>query len=254
VPVLGAQYESAVISPGCMDMDVAAQLQGYLRLYKRNGGLRVTMAGVSGMRFQGGRWRLSTPAGDFAAPLVINAAGAWADVVARLAGAKPVGLQALRRTMFTFDASQAAAARNWPLVIDVDEQFYFKPEAGRFLATPADEIPAPAGDAQAQDLDLAVGVDRIEKATRWTIQRLVRSWAGLRTFAPDRVPVIGRDPQVPGFFWLAGQGGYGIMSAPANAMLSRALILGEPLPEALLAAGIDAACYSPQRFLAAAEA
>ena len=177
------------------------------------------------------------------------AAGAWCDQLARLAGAEPVGLAPLRRTAFLFAAPQGMEARAWPLVEDAEEAFYFKPQSGLLMGSPCDETPSPPCDAQPEDLDVAIGADRIEQATTAELRRLTRRWAGLRTFAPDRTPVVGFDPEVAGLFWLAGQGGYGIMTSPALGQMGAALIAGREPPAALERAGLAPAVLSPGRFL-----
>ncbi len=184
--------------------------------------------------------------GAFEGQVVINAAGAWADVVAGLAGAAPVGLQPLRRTAVIVDAPPGLDVRAWPAVIDVDEQFYFKPDAGR-MASPADETPSDPTDAWADDMDVAICIDRMQAAADIPVQRVVRSWAGLRSFVADRSPVIGFDDKVPGFFWLAGQGGYGVQTGPAAARTAAALALGQPLPADVAANGVRAEDLSPAR-------
>lgn len=208
------------------DLDVDAILQACLRLFRRRGGRLLCDHRVSGLERRGSGWRVDTQAGRLSAPLLVNAAGAWADPVASLAGLAPLGMRPLRRTALTLDPPPGLDISDWPNMIDADEDFYFKPEAGRILVSPADETPSEACDAQPEDYDVAVGVDRFERATGMDVRRVRSSWAGLRTFAPDRSFVVGFDPRCEGFFWLAGQGGYGIQSAPALAQLSRHLLLG----------------------------
>jgi len=214
------------------DLDVDALLQGYIRLFRRRGGTLLNEHAVTALQRAGGVWRASAGTGTFEAPVVINAAGAWADRVAALAGLQPLGIRPLRRTALTVAAPAGVDVREWPNMIDADEDFYFKPEAGHILISPADETPSEPCDAQPDDYDVAVGVDRFERATGLDIRHVVTRWAGLRTFAPDRVFVAGFDPRAEGFYWQAGQGGYGIQSAPAMAQLARYLVLGiEPEPE-----------------------
>src|SRR5699024_8878199 len=154
-----------------------------------------------------------TAQGSFGAGLIINAAGAWADAIAALAGARPAGLEPRRRTAMIIEAPAGVAVDRWPLVNDAEDSFYFKPEAGKLLLSPADATPTAAGDAQPEDLDVAIAVDRFEHAVNFNVERIGHRWAGLRTFAADGSPVIGWDTEVDGFFWLAGQGGYGIQMA-----------------------------------------
>lgn len=251
VPVLRSEYVSgAVFEPDARDMDVDAIHQGYLKGLRARGGRLVTDAELKGLKRRNGRWVAETGAGTFCAALLVNAAGAWCDAVARLAGLRPIGLTPKRRTAFTFAAPDGVASESWPLVSDVEEQFYFKPESGRLLGSPADETPIEACDVQPEELDIAIGADRILKAARLEIRRIERKWAGLRTFAPDKTPVAGFDEAAPGFFWLAGQGGYGIMTAPAMARISAALITGMAFPSELLALGVTPGDLSPKRLRA----
>ena len=162
--------------------------------------------------------------------MVVNAAGAWVDEIATLAGLEPLELQPKRRTAMLIDAPENIDITDWPLMIDVEEQFYFKPDAGALLLSPADETPSPACDAQAEELDIAVAVDRFETATGLEVLRINHRWAGLRTFAPDKTFIVGFDPREDSFFWLAGQGGYGVQTAPGLAQLTASLITGTPLP------------------------
>lgn len=232
-------------------LDVHALLQGYLRGLWRRGGKLVTGAEVRGLSRHGSLWQIETRAGTFSAGKIINAGGAWADTIAKLAGARPLGLTPLRRTVFTFDppagAMAGAAAGNWPMVVDIDERFYLRPETGLLLASPCDETPSPPCDAQPEAEDLARGVERIEGAFDLTVSRIRHKWAGLRTFAADRHPVTGDDPGVEGFFWLAGQGGTGIQTAPAAARFAAALALGHAIPDDLAALGIEPKDVAPDR-------
>jgi D-arginine dehydrogenase len=178
---------------------------------------------------------------------VVNAAGAWADRVAALAGAAPIGLQPMRRTALIVDAPEGSDSQSWPMVIDIDEQFYFRPDAGGLLLSPGDETPSEPCDAQPEELDIAIAVDRVQQATTLAVRRVRRSWAGLRSFVADRTPVVGFAPDAPGFFWLAGQGGYGIQTAPAMGQLAAALARGEGVPAALADHGVNAVDLAPGR-------
>lgn len=225
VPVFAPGYlQGALWERRGGDLDVDAILQAYLRLYRRRGGALQTRHAVRSIERTGERWRVAAGDEVFAAPVVIDAAGAWADRVAAMAGLAPLGIKPLRRTALTIDPPDGMEISDWPNMIDVDEEFYFKPDAGRILVSPADETPTEPCDAQPEDLDVAIGVDRFERATGLDVRRVHNSWAGLRTFAPDRTFVAGFDPRCKGFFWLAGQGGYGIQSAPALAQLTRYLV------------------------------
>ena len=248
VPALRPDYVAAAIfEPDARDIDVHALHHGYLNGLKRHGGRLVADAGVTGLERKGGAWRVTTAAGEFSAPVVVNAAGAWADELARLAGVAPVGLVPMRRTALTFDPPDGVDVSRWPLTVDVDEEFYFKPEAGRVLASPADETPMPPCDVQPDEIDVAVAIDRIQCATTFEVRRLTHRWAGLRSFVDDHVPVVGYDRGAEGFFWLAGQGGVGIMTSPAMARLAAALVMGEDPPTDMRERDIDAAALSPER-------
>lgn len=232
----------ALWEPDCRDIDVAALHQGFLAGARRAGATLLADAMVTSIERRGTGWGITTSAGVIEADAVVDAAGAWGDAVAALAGVAPIGLMPLRRTVVVVDVDPPAPA-DLPLVIAADGSFYFKPDAGRLWVSPHDEIPCAAADVQPEEIDVALAIDRLERATTWRIRRLERAWAGLRTFAPDRAPVYGYDPAVPGFFWCVGQGGFGIQTAPAAGALAAALLLGETLPD-----GIDAARYAPGRF------
>ncbi|MEM9146459.1 MAG: FAD-binding oxidoreductase [Pseudomonadota bacterium] len=247
-PALDPAYVAqALFEPGAEDIDVDALHQGFLRGLRARGGALVPRAEVGALSRRAGLWQAETRAGAFAAPILVNAAGAWADEIAALAGLAPVGLVPKRRTAFLFDPPPALDPGPWPATIDIEEQFYFKPDAGRILGSPADETPSPPCDAQPEELDIAIGVDRIQQATRLSVPRIARAWAGLRSFVADKTPVVGFDPGTEGFFWLAGQGGYGIQTAPALARTTAALIEHATLPADLEAAGLTPATLAPER-------
>src|SRR6266446_946250 len=193
------------------------------------------------------RWFVTTPAGTFCAPTLINAAGAWADGIAERAGVRPLGLVPKRRTAFNIPAPLGMDVRGWPMVSDVAEEFYFKPDAGQLFVSPADATPSAAVDAYPEDLDVAAGVERMERATTLNVKRVSRAWAGLRTFASDASPVVGFDSSAPGFFWLAGQGGYGIKTSPSLSRACASLIRDRRLPDDLMRLGITASHLSPDR-------
>ena len=243
-------YGRALHKPAAMDVDVHGAHHGFLRGLRSRGGRVVTGAEAREIaRDRGdGQWRVSTPSGTFAAKLLINAAGAWADAVAELAGVRPVGLSAMRRTAFTFDPPAGIEVASWPMVTDLDDTFYVKPEAGRLLASPCDETPMPPCDVQPDEIDVATAAARGEEVTTLTIRRVTHRWAGLRTFVRDRTVVVGEAPDAPGFFWLAGQGGYGIQTAPAVARACAALAIKGRLPADLARLGITEAELSPARF------
>lgn len=242
-------YTGAYLVPAAQDIDVNGLHRGFLRGFQRAGGRLVCSARVTALSREGDGWRIETPAGVFWAGAVVNAAGAWADEVAALAGLKPLGLQPKRRTCITFDppADLAAGLPRWPMVIDATEEFYFKPEAGRVLASPADETNSPPVDAQAEELDVAIAADRVQQATVMEVRRITHRWAGLRNFLPDKMPVAGQDPAEPSFVWLAGLGGFGIMTSEALGRAACAAALQAPLPDDLAARDVSAAALSPAR-------
>jgi D-arginine dehydrogenase len=230
-PILRDGYTAAaLLEPDSSDIDVNALHQGYLRLFRRREGRMVTNAPVHALERAQGGWSVRAGEEVFAAPVLVNAAGAWADELAALAGHARLGLVPCRRTAVLVDVPAGVDVSRWPFVNDIDEQFYFKPEAGSLFLSPADETPVEPSDVQPDEWDVAAAVDRVEAATTLNITRLKARWAGLRTFAPDRTPVVGFSAEIEGFFWLAGQGGYGIQTSPALSQAAAALILGAPLP------------------------
>ncbi|RZL49561.1 MAG: FAD-binding oxidoreductase [Variovorax sp.] len=233
---------------GASDIDVHAMHQGYLRGFRQNGGRVLTDAHVTGLTRDAGLWTVTLADGRAVrARHLVNAAGAWADELADLAGARRIGLEPRRRTAFTFAPPEGVDAARWPAVVGIDESYYFKPDAGQLLGSPANADPVHPHDVVPEELDVALGIHHIEQATTLTIRRPHRVWAGLRSFVADGDMVIGWDGEREGFFWLAGQGGYGIQSAAGAALLARSLLLGQELPEALRAEGLAAAMLSPQR-------
>jgi D-arginine dehydrogenase len=248
VPVLRRDYVAgAILEPNSKDLDVHGLHQGFLRAAKSRGARIVVNANVQGIERSAGRWTVTTPAGIFCAPLLVDAAGAWADRIAALAGVRPLGLLPKRRTAFNLPAPPGMEIKEWPMVVDVAEEFYFKPDAGQLLASPADATPCEPADAYPEDLDVAVGVERLERATTLNVQRVSRAWAGLRTFACDGAPVVGPDGAVEGFFWLAAHGGYGIKTSPALSRACASLIRDRRLPDDLLQLGIAASDLWPDR-------
>jgi D-arginine dehydrogenase len=249
VPVLRPDHVvGAVFEPDAMDIDVHELHQGYLRRLRQRGGRIVTDAEVRRLAYGNGTWTVSTSAGDFAAPIVVNAAGAWADVVGALAGLPPIGLVPKRRTALTIAPPVGTDTGAWPMTLDVGETSYFKPDAGRLLVSPADETPIDPCDVQPDELDIAIAIDRLMQATTIEVTRVERKWAGLRSFVADKTTVCGFDPLADGFFWLAGQGGYGIQTAEGMARCATSLIDGAGLPSDIAAKGLDAATLSPARF------
>jgi D-arginine dehydrogenase len=239
----GAIFEEAE------DMDVAAIHGGFLKGARAAGGVLRLDAEVATLERRNGTWKIGLRDGEsVAAANIVNASGAWADVVASLAGARPVGLVPKRRTAFTFDAPPGLDLARLPMVIDFDESWYIKPEVGQFLGSPADETPSPPCDAQPEEMDIAVAVERIETATTLQIRRIKNKWAGLRSFVADKNLVVGYDPAVEGLFWLAGQGGYGIQTGESAGRLAASLALGKGMPVDIGALGVTEAALSPARF------
>jgi D-arginine dehydrogenase len=249
VPLLREGYvAAAAVDADAMDIDVHGLHQGFLRGARTAGVQFVTGTAATRIKRQNDVWSIELNERTISAPTLVNAAGAWADEVAAACGARRVGLTPLRRTALLVDAPAGVEIRRWPAVVDTDERFYFKPDAGQLLISPADETAHAPGDAQPDELDVAIGVDRVQAALDIDVKRVSHSWAGLRTFSPDRVPVVGFDAEVPGLFWCAGQGGYGIQTAPAMARAAAALAMHDPLPADVVAEGLSAGDLSPQRF------
>ncbi|BEV01692.1 FAD-dependent oxidoreductase [Novosphingobium olei] len=246
VPCLREDWTCAAWEPDCADIDVAGLHQHYLAMANRTGTVLRVRARVEHLERDAGAWRLRWRDGEARASLVVNAAGAWADGLAELAGARPIGIRPLRRTVVQLRTSPVPPA-DLPLTLGINEDFYFKPQGDRLWLSPHDETPDIARDAAPEELDVAVAIDRMEQVVDWKVDALERRWAGLRSFAPDRLPVYGFDPQAAGFFWFAGQGGFGIQTAPAAARLGAQLLLG--LGADALTERIDAKTYDPDRFL-----
>lgn len=248
VPLLRSGHvAAAVFEHFAQDIDVHALHQGYLRQFRTRGGTFVASAAVDAIGRGSGGWTIEAGANAFQATTIVNAAGAWGDVVADSAGITPVGLVPKRRTAAMIALPEGTNAHHWPMVIDIDEEFYAKPDAGRLLISPADETPSEPCDAQPDEYDVAVAVDRVETAFDIQVRRIENKWAGLRTFAADKNPVVGWGDAGQSFFWLAGQGGYGIQTAPALAKLATALILGTAPERAIMDHGIDLKSMSPGR-------
>lgn len=249
LPVLRRDYVAAAfLDPSALALDVHAIHQGYIRGLKRNRAELVCSAEVTALQRKDGKWHVSTPAGEFAAPVLINAAGAWADRLGQMAGARKIGLQPKRRTVIAFKPPNVTVDDDWPVGIDCQEEFYFKVDAGTVLASPADETPVEPQDVQPEEIDIAYTVDRLEKATTMKVERLLRTWAGLRSFVSDSIPMAGYDPDAEGFFWCAGQGGYGIETSVGMGRSSAALAAGKDLPEDIQALGVSSGDLSAERF------
>ncbi len=244
-PLLRAgAVELAMLEPDATEIDVHALHQHYVHGLRERGGLIRTRSPIRSARREGGTWVLRTDDQTWTASTVVNAAGAWADVVAAIFGAVPVGLRPLRRTAFIADAPPGAGA---PMIDEVAETCYLKPEVGRVLCSPADETLQDPGDARPDELEIARAIEAINALTTLDIRHVRASWAGLRSFVADRTPVVGYDAEAPGLFWYAGQGGYGIQLAAALARTGAALMRGAAVPADLTALGFTAADVSPQR-------
>ncbi len=234
--------------PDAEDMDVNAILMGFRRLLKANGGEIACSNEVSGLERRDGAWHVTTDGGTYSAAIVVNAAGAWVDVIAGLAGLDPIGFAPCRRTAAIVPTSGVDIS-SWPTFTVMNESFYFKPEGGKLLVSPADETEVEPHDAFADDMALAEGIDAFGKVVDIEVTRVEHTWGGLRTFSPDRAHVIGFDPRTEGFFWFAGQGGYGIQSAHGGAMLVAGLIHDNDVPAPLAEQGLTRASVAPDRFL-----
>ena len=241
-------FQNALLDEQGYDMDVHALLQGFLRGARQAGARLLTGVWPLRAAHDGQRWRVALSDGnELVAHTVVNAAGAWADELAALFGAVPIGLQPRRRSAFTFRAPEGVDIGGWPMVADVDEAWYFKPDAGQLLGSPANADPVPPHDVQPEEFDIALGIHLIQEATSLRIERPTATWAGLRSFVADGDLVIGFDDACPGFFWLAAQGGYGIQSAAGASLLAASLIAGQPLPAELAAHGVEPRVVSPLR-------
>ena len=242
--VLGAVYE-----PDAADMDVDALLQGYLRGLRRAGGSVVCNAEVTALEHAHGRWRVQAGGVSYEAPVVLNAAGAWADVVAGMAGVQPIGLEPRRRSAFIFAPPADSNTAHWPMAIGMSEDWYLKPEAGLLLGSPANADPTTPQDVQPEELDVAMGMYRIEEVSTLHIRRPTRTWAGLRSFVADGDLVGGFASEPKGFFWVAAQGGYGIQTSAAMGEACASLVRGLPLPAHIAAHGLTPAMLAPQRLV-----
>ncbi len=248
VPVFKPGYVGgSLYEEGSVDIDVAALLQGYAATCKRQRASLHFDSPVVAIEREGANWLVHSAKTTLRTPVVVNAAGAWGDAIAGLAGVAPVGLVPKRRTAATIDVPGGLSAQHWPAAVHAAETFYFKPDAGRLLLSPADETPSEPCDAQPEELDIAIAVDRFETASGSTVRRLHSRWAGLRSFVADKTPVVGFDAHAPGFFWLVGQGGYGIQTAPAMARAASALAQRVGLPADVLAQGVSADALAPDR-------
>ena len=247
-PLLRDGYaRRAVLDTGTADIDVDLLHQSYLRLFRQRGGELHCDQPVMALE-RNGLWTVRTKGDTFRARTIVNAAGAWGDVVAEMAGCRRIGLQPKRRSIAVVPGPEGADVMRWPHVGDVGETWYCKPQSGKLLLSPADTTPVDPHDAYADDMTLAEGIDRFQQAVDHEVTRVERSWGGLRSFAPDGNPVVGFDPRQDGFFWLVGQGGYGIQSSPALSRLAAALVRGEGVPQDIADEGLVLAEISAERF------
>jgi D-arginine dehydrogenase len=251
VPHIRPDWSEALYEPACADIDVAGLHQHYLGAARRLGVEVACRARIALIKREDGTWAITSADGEtWRAATLVNAAGAWADQVGTLAGMRPIGIAPKRRTVAVLRVAPHAPA-DLPLVLDINGGFYFKPDNGRLWLSPHDEIDSEPCDAAPEELDVAIAIDRFQQVTDWRIEAVERRWAGLRSFAPDRLPVYGADPQTGSFFWFAGQGGFGIQTAPAAARLGAQLLLGQGVDA--ITAGIDPAAYAPARLRNPAE-
>lgn len=249
IPILKPGYAAGgFANRAAQDLDVHAMVQGYLRLFRQSGGEIMTGTEVSALTRDGGAWEVMTSRGAVHAGTIINAGGAWADAIASMAGARPLGLKPLRRSAVTIRPPNGLDTGALPMIVDAEEEFYLKPEAGMLLASPANETPSEATDAQPDEMEVAIAIDRIMTAFDLDVRRVESKWAGLRTFAPDRSPVCGFDLEVEGFFWLAAQGGFGIQTAPALSEITAHLVAGNTEAAQQKTGGLDLDRLSPERF------
>ena len=247
-PLLRTSYaRRAVLDPGTADIDVDLLHQSYLRLFRQRGGQLLCSAPVTAID-GGSGWAITAGTHTIRTPVIVDAAGAWGDRVAQLAGRRPVGLQPKRRSMAVVPPPDGMDAMNWPLMGDVGETWYCKPQSGKLLVSPADATPVDPHDAYADDMTLAEGIDRFQQAADMEVTRVERTWGGLRSFAPDGNPVVGHDPECDGFFWLIGQGGYGIQTSPALSRLAAALVRHEAPPSDIMDEGLRLSDLAPGRF------
>ena len=240
---------AALVDHGSLKLDTNAMLQACAAQIRANRGAVIPDARVTMIGHERGKWVAVRADGTrHAAPLLVNAAGAWADAVARMAGVAPIGIEPRRRTVISFAAPEGEDVRHWPFTKTAGEGFYLLPEGrGQLLASSMDQTPSEPCDAAAEELDIAIAADRVEQATTLSIRRISHSWAGLRSFAPDELPVIGHAADAPGFVWCAGQGGAGFQTAPALSRIAAAAVLGRPFPTDCAAAGLGFETFAPAR-------
>ena len=242
-----SEFGLGLYEPDCKNVDTDALLSGYIRGMRARRGKAFTNAPAQKISFKGGVWKVVTSQGSFEAPIIVNAAGGWVQQVAALAGLGHRNVVPFRRTAITFDPPAGSEIQNWPMTFDVAETFYFKPEAGRIMVSPVDMEPSAPCDAQADELEVAIAVEQIERCTTMQVSNIKHKWGGLRTFAPDHEPVIGADPEHDSFIWLAGQGGNGVMASAASARLAAGIATGQGVPADIGMLGITSENVSPGR-------
>ncbi|PTX02717.1 NAD(P)/FAD-dependent oxidoreductase [Pararhodobacter aggregans] len=248
LPLLREDYlAGALHDAGSADIDVEALHRQFLRALTAHRGELRLKAEVTGITRAGKGWRIETPQGEITAEMLVNASGAWADDIARMAGVAPVGLVPKRRTAMLVAPPAGQNVDDWPMVVDIDETFYLRPDAGKLLLSPADETPSEPCDAQPDEWDVALCIDRVQQAVDLPVRRIDHKWAGLRSFVADKAPVVGPAPDAAGFVWVAGQGGYGIQTAPALGRTAAALALGQPIPQDIADHGVRAEALAPRR-------
>jgi D-arginine dehydrogenase len=248
-PILRAGYaKRCFMDAQTADLDVDLLHRGYLKLFKARGGTLLLQSPLTSAERVASRWQARCGTETIAATVIVNTSGAWGDAVAERCGVKPVSLQPKRRSIAVVPVDHANGMNGWPMVIDVAETWYAKPQSGSLLVSSADATPVDAHDAFADDMAIAEGIDRMMQATTLEVERISHSWGGLRTFAPDGNPVIGFDPSTDGFFWLVGQGGYGIQSAPALSATAAAMARGLPVPAHVMEQGLVMKDVAPERF------
>lgn len=248
-PILKREFfSSAFYDPNCWDIEVANLFQSYIKSAKKSGVVAHTKAELLTATRKHSIWQIDTSAGPFSASTIVNASGAWADQCAAIFGAAPIGIAPLRRTVITVDLPPDINAATLPEVAEIEEDFYMKPDAGKLMISPADEHPSEPCDAQPEELDIAWAMHWLSESTTIRARHVSHSWAGLRSFAPDRAPVVGWDEKIEGLFWLAGQGGFGIQTSPALGRLAASLLLSNTQPDDFEDQGFDLMWVSPKRF------
>lgn len=250
IPVLKTQnYQRFLLDAETMDIDVGTLLAAYRKKFRQQGGTLLCDSEVQAIRKLQNNWQVTTANQTCNAPIVINAAGAWASQIGQMSQACEITLQPMRRSAALIDISEKHDAQYWPLTATADESFYFRPIGQKLMISPADKTPVDPHDAWADDLELARAVELFQDTTGIKVTHIEHTWAGLRTFAPDGDPVIGFDPYKDGFFWLAGQGGYGIQTAPAISRLAASMVSQNPVPEDIATSGLSLSALSPYRFV-----